>query len=57
MEVGELVKKTTGARAGQVGTILTIENNPVGNTFLEVLLLDGTVVVWWAELVEPLNLL
>ena len=57
MEIGELVKKTSGARVGQVGTILTIERNPVGNIFLEVLLLDGTVVMWWADLVEPLNLL
>lgn len=54
VRVGDIVKKVSGADAGELGLILLVETNPVGNSFVTVLPLgmDRIERAWYVNLVE-----
>ena len=55
MKVGDLVQKKAGnLDKGEVGVIVEVITNDVGNTFAKVST-DNKIKVWYAEFIEVIN--
>jgi len=55
MKVGDLVQKKAGSLdKGDVGVIIEVITNDVGNTFAKVST-DDKIKVWYAEFIEVIN--
>lgn len=57
VHVGDIVKKVSGADLGEIGLVLLVETNPLGNSFVTVLPLGMNRVErsWYANLVEIIS--
>ncbi|MDB4337619.1 hypothetical protein OAA09_01215 [bacterium] len=55
MKLGDIVIKRGDMDIDEIGLIVEMYTNDLGNSFLKVLRHDGTLKVWFAELVEVVN--
>ena len=55
VKVGDLVKKAGPMDAGEIGLVLSIQENEFKNKFLKILKVDGTIKVWYEAKVKIVN--
>ena len=49
---GDLVLKSAGLHAGQIGIVISVNTNSLGNTILTVLANNRIVVKWYSNMVS-----
>jgi len=55
IKVGDIVLKLGDFEKGKKGVVFLIKENKLGNTFISVLLPDGSQSIWYANVVKVVH--